>query len=134
MSTFSFDKSQKLKSDKIIGQLFQSGKSVAKFPIRLVWMPVATREEDSLFQIAVTVPKKNFKSAVSRNRIKRQLREAYRLNKSILYQSITDTSVHYAMMILYTGKEGFAYAHIEHSLIKAMRLMLREVGVQGYSE
>ena len=134
MSTFSFDKSQKLKSDKIIGQLFQSGKSVAKFPIRLVWMPVVSREVDSLFQIAVTVPKKNFKSAVSRNRIKRQLREAYRLNKSILYQSFTDPSIHYAMMILYTGKEAFAYAHIEHSLVRAMWLMVREVGVQGDSE
>ena len=69
MTDFSFGKSEKLKSEKIISKLFKTGKSVAKYPIRLVWMPIEITDGRSLFQLSFSVPKKKFKKAVDRNRI-----------------------------------------------------------------
>ena len=74
-------KHEKLCSKLAIEELFQGGhRSMAAYPIRAVYMPAQTPG----FRILVSVSKRHFKRAVLRNRVKRQIREAYRLNKSIL--------------------------------------------------
>lgn len=74
-------KSERLCSRKVLEQLFSGGQpSVAAYPIRAVYMPT---EEEGV-RIMVSVSKRYFKRAVKRNRIKRQLREAYRLQKQLL--------------------------------------------------
>lgn len=79
---------ERIKSSKLIDELFSGGKSqsMAAFPLRVVW---SIKEQDSPLttQILVSVSKRHFKRAVKRNRVKRQIREAYRLNKEILYHS-----------------------------------------------
>ncbi len=97
----SFGKKEKLKSEKLIGQLFDEGSSVGQFPLRLFYIK-SDFPEDIKFKVAVSVSKKNIKKAVERNRIKRLLREAYRLNKSHFFNN---TSNQYALMILYLGKD-----------------------------
>src|SRR5690606_39086559 len=77
------------------------GKNVSVFPLKLFYLSLSENEKEPL-KMAVSVSKRNFKSAVKRNRIKRLLRECYRLNKHI----ITEKPVgKYACLILYTGKE-----------------------------
>ncbi|GAK95888.1 ribonuclease P protein component [Nonlabens tegetincola] len=76
MIRFTFSKNQKLKSRKLIEQLFKDGKSIKSGPLRLVYLPV---EKET--QIGVSVSKRYFKKAVDRNRLKRLLREAYRLSQ-----------------------------------------------------
>nr|WP_133757419.1 ribonuclease P protein component [Gelidibacter sediminis] len=96
----SFKKTEKLKSQKLIEKLFSEGKSVVAYPLRLVYLK--TSFEDAVFvKAGVSVSKRNFKKAVHRNRIKRLLREAYRLNKSTYFNNIP---AQYAFMILYIGK------------------------------
>ncbi|WP_242203283.1 ribonuclease P protein component [Aestuariivivens insulae] len=98
---YTFPKKEKLKSKKLIEQLFSEGKSVTAFPLRLVFLETAL-EHNVTAQTGVSVSKRLFKKAVDRNRIKRLMREAYRLNKAHYFNNIT---TQYAFMILYIGKE-----------------------------
>lgn len=106
---FSFSKKEKLKSKKLIDALFLKGQSVSAFPLRLVFMP-ATFSEEVLFTTGVSVSKRNFKRAVDRNRIKRLMREAYRLHKAVYFNNM---STPYAFMILYIGKEKPTLVQLE---------------------
>lgn len=98
---FTFPKKEKLKSKKLIEQLFVKGKSISSYPIKLIYLKVEL-PLDVPIQAGVTVPKKNFKSAVKRNRIKRLLRESYRLNKAAVFNNREGT---FAFLFLYLGKE-----------------------------
>ncbi|MBL0182209.1 MAG: ribonuclease P protein component [Chitinophagaceae bacterium] len=77
---YRFGKTEKLKSRKTIEQLFAEGKSFSNFPFRVIWK--FTQTADAALQAGFTVSSKNFKNAVDRNRIKRLMREAYRLQKN----------------------------------------------------
>ncbi len=94
---FTYKKNEKIKSKKAVDQIFTNGKSISAYPLRLVFVKTNTS-----LKVGVSVSKRNFKNAVHRNRIKRLLREAYRLNKSVLYDNqLTD----YAFMIIYSHKD-----------------------------
>ena len=79
----------------------RTGRSVKSYPLKLIFMPAEWREEIPV-QVAMAVGKRQFKSAVKRNRIKRLLREAYRLNKGLLFNNIEGK---YAFLILYIGTD-----------------------------
>lgn len=95
---YTFGKDEKLKKRDHIQAVFTKGKSIKKFPVRLVYYPLEGLKNH---KVGVSVPKRNFKKAVERNRLKRLLRESYRLNKHI----IADTAQQYAMMFLYLGNQ-----------------------------
>ncbi len=98
---FTYSRVEKLKSKKLFEKLFAEGKSVTQFPLRMVY--VKTGDEQIVpFKTGVTVSKRKFKSAVKRNRIKRVLREAYRLNKAIVFNN---SKANYALLIMYLGNE-----------------------------
>jgi len=92
-----YNKHEKLKRKKEIDTLFLSGKSISAQPLRLVYI-----KNDGKTKVGVSVSKKNFKRAVDRIRIKRLLREAYRLNKALL---LDNNITGYSFMILYNSKE-----------------------------
>lgn len=95
--SFSYNKNEKLKSKTTITQLFSSGKTISAYPLLLIYT-----ENKTGLKTGVSVSKKRFKNAVSRNKIKRLLRESYRLNKHLL---INDNIENYAFMIIFLGKE-----------------------------
>ncbi len=94
---YTYNKDEKLKSQKAIEQLFAEGKSVSAYPLRMVYLDNQTQ-----LKVGVSVSKRNFKLAVHRNRVKRLLREGYRLNKNLLIDNKLD---HYTLMFLYISKE-----------------------------
>jgi len=110
--TLSYPRREKLKSKKRIEQLFVEGKNVTSFPLKLIYLETALPDQIKV-QAGVAVSKKRFKSAVKRNRIKRLLRESYRLNKTI---AMGNTEKSYAFLILYIGKEMPTYPVIEKQL------------------
>ncbi len=111
---FRFPKSEKLKSRKTIELLFTEGKSVTKFPVKVFYLPIENAKKN---QAGFAVPKRNFKSAVDRNRIKRQLREAYRLQKHLLK---IDGELKFTLFFLYLGKEKLPYTSIEKAMISLL--------------
>ncbi|WP_224485358.1 ribonuclease P protein component [Robertkochia aurantiaca] len=109
---YTFPRIEKLKSRKLIASVFTEGSSHAKYPIRLVWLETELPEAVVL-QAAFSVPKRHFKKAVDRNRIKRLMREAYRLQKP---QIEKDLKKQYALVFIYTGKGLPDYAAVEKSM------------------
>jgi ribonuclease P protein component len=111
---FSYPKEEKLKSKITIGKLFTEGKSVSKYPLRLVYCQQAPTETQ-LIKIGVSVSKKYFKKAVDRNYFKRVLRETYRLNKHLLIPHLDEP---HAFMFFYQTKERLSYEEINTKTIQ----------------
>jgi ribonuclease P protein component len=117
---FKYPKAEKLKSKKTIDLLFSEGRSVSKYPLRLVFAP-ADFEEEVPLKMGVSVSKKYFKNAVDRNYFKRVLRECYRLNKHLLTENVNKK---YAFMFFYQTKERLTYPEINEKTIKLFEKFL----------
>lgn len=119
---FTLGQQERLKSKKLIGKLYEEGKSIKVFPLRMVYIQT---EHTSKFpvQVGVSVPKRNFKSAVDRNRIKRLLREVYRKEKYTIYDTVNKPHV---FMISYIAKDEWKYADLEHKMKKLLTLFVAE--------
>lgn len=119
-----FPKAEKLKSEKRIAQLFREGNSVMAYPIRAVWLAgklVVGKSEEKKVQVAVSVPKRVFKTAVERNRLKRQIREAWRLQKHLFKEKLPPDSPPISMMLIYVAKEKLSFLEIEGGVRKLIR-------------
>ncbi|MFB9052033.1 ribonuclease P protein component [Formosa undariae] len=116
-----YGKTEKLKSKITIDKLFAEGKTVSAYPLRLVY--IKTNFEDNVsLKTGVSVSKRNFKLAVDRNRIKRLLREAYRLNKN---EHLAAVSGPYAFMIMYSNKDMPSYEFIEKKMITLFQKFIK---------
>jgi ribonuclease P protein component len=111
---FTYPKNERLKSKTIIGLLFSDGKSVSKYPLRLVYRQAEANSEEQT-KIGVSVSKKYFKKAVDRNYFKRVLREAYRLNKHLLLDNLDQP---YSIMLFYQTKDRLSYEEINTKMIQ----------------
>jgi ribonuclease P protein component len=121
--SFKYPKEEKLKSKKTIDLLFSEGKSVSKYPLRLVFVPVEY-EGNVPLKMGVSVSKKNFKNAVDRNYFKRVLRECYRLNKSILTSNLDKK---YAFMFFYQTKDRLSYQEINQKTIQLFEKLVKSL-------
>ncbi|NET31604.1 MAG: ribonuclease P protein component [Cyanothece sp. SIO1E1] len=124
--SFSFRKEERLKSRKTIDKLFKSGQSFGQFPLRVVWMELETPMGKSPVQFALTVPKKKFKRASDRNRIRRLIREAYRLQKTHFYDHLPEQLEQLAMMVIFTGKEMPDYETVEVAMKQLLRRLAKK--------
>lgn len=104
----SFGKKEKLKSKIIIDRLFAEGNSLKKYPLRLIFLQLDNPAE-AVNKAGVSVPKRIFKRAVDRIKIKRLMREAYRKNKYLVTSNLENS---YALMFIYTGREINDYSRI----------------------
>ncbi len=100
---YTYKKEEKLKSRKTIEQLFQEGKSFSNFPFRILWL-INERATVPL-QTGFAVSSKHFKKAIDRNRIKRLMREAYRLQKKDLQLLLKQNNKQLAVFFIYVGNE-----------------------------
>ena len=106
--TYTLGKNERLKSRKAIDQLFTAGKSFSLFPFKVIYSKANNSQQPTInhqLKCAFSVSKRNFKKAVFRNRIKRLMREAYRLQKLELQQQLQQSNRSLSVFILYVSTE-----------------------------
>ncbi|HMQ00650.1 MAG TPA: ribonuclease P protein component [Cyclobacteriaceae bacterium] len=118
MGKFSLHKSSLLSKKKNIQELFNKGSSFTLYPLRVYYLAVPDEEKT---QVLFTVAKKNFKKAVDRNRIKRLMREAYRLNR---YEFEIPQKLHIAY--IYIGNEILPFQIIEAKLKATLKKLMKD--------
>ena len=126
MKLFSLPKSERLTHDGLINRLFKEGTPINSNPIRIVYRTVEPSPGPRV-RIMVTVPRKKFKKAVVRNRIKRLMREAYRHNKPVLPNFSTFTL--YIAFIYVGDKEDVSLEEIERAMTAGQRKLLLAIGL-----
>lgn len=127
---FTYPKNERLKSKTAIGLLFSEGKSVSKYPLRLVYRQAEAGSEEKI-KIGVSVSKKYFKKAVDRNYFKRVLRETYRLNKHLLWDNLEEP---YSFMFFYQTKDRLSYEEINTKTIQLFEKFLLQINKTPDSE
>lgn len=122
-------KPERLNKKKIIEKMFAGGsRSFSIFPLRVVWLPV--EELDVQASILISVSKRRFKRAVKRNRIKRQIREAYRLNKQILLAPLTEKNSRLAIAFIYLADELMNSALVEEKIKAALTRIVEKISTE----
>jgi ribonuclease P protein component len=120
-----FRKEERLRAKKLIESLFNSGNIVTLSPFRIIWKKCELKSKYPV-QIAISVPKKNFRKAVQRSRIKRRIREAYRKNKHTIYEIFEKKHLQIAAMLIYMASEELPYAEIEQKISLTLQLLLQK--------
>ncbi len=127
MNDFRFQRGERLKSRKELEGLFKPGSNaLMQYPFRLVWRPVEEARSSFPVQFTVSVSKRRFKHAVDRNRVKRLVREAYRLRKHELYDALPEGSPQLAWMIIFIGKEMPDYPKVEKAMRKLIAKFIKQ--------
>ena len=114
-------KEDKLKSRKVIQQLFEEGKQITVFPLKAIWM---TGAPPSSLQAAVSVSARHFKKAVDRNRIKRLIRESYRLQKNELSSHLIQKDKQLSVFFIFIGNELPHYQLVSDACGKLLKKLI----------
>ncbi len=117
--TFTFPKKEHLCGEIRISKLYAEGKAFIVYPLRVVYK-VTVGVENIPVKVLVSVPKKRFKHAVDRNRIKRLMREAYRLNKLKINELATEKEIEIQIAFNYVANSEMDYETLSRKMTKAL--------------
>ena len=117
-----FKKRERMTSNLLMEALFENGcsQSVSAFPLRAVYQTIGRQSNHGAAQILISVPKKRFKHAVDRNRVKRQIREAYRRHKQMLWEKMAEDQ---EMLVgfIWLSDRHYPSKEIEHRVVKILQ-------------
>ena len=127
----SFQKRERMVSRKLIDTLFgacpakqglesRGSQSMAAYPLRAVYMKKVRARNDAPVQVLVSVPKKHFKHAVDRNRVKRQVREAFRQHKQLLYEALAEQE-QLLLAFIWLSDEHYSSQHVASRVVSLMQ-------------
>ena len=120
---YTYGKEEKLKRRKLIDEIFTTGDTFSSYPFRVFYKKMEF-DADVKAQVGVSVSKRNFKHAVDRNRIKRLMRESYRLNKYTLTDNIDNQVV---VMIIYTQRKELPFDLIKTKMDLTLKKLCAEI-------
>ncbi len=126
MSNLSFKPEERLKHNKLIGQVFKEGSTIVGYPLRFLFL-TTSNDDSSQNQVAFSVPKRIFKKAVDRNLLKRRMREAYRIEKSHYYLLAESAKLNYLGIFIYVAKDILAYQDIHKAILKILSKWEKQV-------
>lgn len=133
LKTNGFPKDEKLTGEIRIAKLFSVGSSFIQYPIRVIYR-ITDEISDSPVKVLVSVPKRKIRLAVNRNRIKRLMREAYRLNKGEFIRQIIEKDLNIQIALTYLSDKETGFAEIETKmkvlLLKLMDMIIKETSVK----
>ncbi|MEI8135910.1 MAG: ribonuclease P protein component [Bacteroidota bacterium] len=115
-----FNKQERLCSKKNIDLLFLKGTSAISFPLKVIYLETDINYVNPC-QAMFVVPKRSFKRAHDRNKLKRRMREAYRLNKAIFYEAVKSKNKKIILSFLFVGKKIEDYKQIENSITNHLK-------------
>ena len=122
----SFPKSEHLCGDKRIGQLFTQGDAFIAYPLRVVYL-IAPKKDVESASVMVSVPKKRFKRAVKRNRLKRLMREAYRLNKQPLVALLKENDLQLHIAFNYVSDDELDFVAVDKKMKVALQRLIDKI-------
>jgi len=122
----SFSKPEHLCGEKLITLLFTQGEAFIAYPLRVVYL-IEPKKDNSTASVMVSVPKKRFKRAVKRNRLKRLMREAYRLNKQEILEKLNEKELQIHVAFNYVSDEIMDFAQIEKKMKVALQKLIEKI-------
>jgi len=131
-ASFGFGRKEKLKSRKQLDELFAKGKSFSVFPVK-VFYSLNLEATDFPVKIAVGATKRSFKKAVDRNRIKRLLREAYRLNKQPLTKCMVSQEKNITVFFLFIAKTLPSFEELQKVMPVILEKLIKRVSENSVS-
>lgn len=115
-----FKKNERLCSRILMDHLFQGdNRTASSYPIRAVFLPVEEEMQKGV-SVLISVPKKRFHDAVDRNRVKRQIREAYRKNKHALVEQVAQSGKGLLVAFIYVSAEIESTEYVEKRVIRLL--------------
>lgn len=120
-------RSERLKSEKGIGELFEKGYSLSSHPVRLVYLK-NNHSDNTCIKTGFSVPKKNFKRAVDRNYLKRLMRESFRRNKHLLSFTTNSNPPSLDIMLIFQGKLSVDFTTIDNSITVLLKKLNQKIG------
>ncbi len=122
----SFPKSERLCGEIRIAKLFAEGKAFIAYPFRIVYQ-ATTQPADAPVKVLISAPKKKFKKATDRNRIKRQMREAYRFNKHHLVDVCKEKNIYLQIAITYVANEKLDFKLMNEKMVVALTKIIQQI-------
>ena len=123
---FGFSKEERLCHQKQIEELFSSGKSFSVYPFRFVWKLAKTGDKFPV-KLMISVSKKGLRRAVKRNLVKRRIREAYRINKHMLYEFLEENDIQINLAVLYHQKEIVSFNQVDEKVRKGLEILKKNI-------
>ncbi|MBR2150743.1 MAG: ribonuclease P protein component [Prevotella sp.] len=121
-------KRERMVSQKLIETLFGGGSSLsmAAYPLRVVYMKTNRQYGDVPVQLLISVPKKRFKHAVDRNLVKRQVREAFRQHKQVVYDALPEEEM-VLMAFVWLSQEHYSSQEVEKRVVSLLKRMAEKL-------
>ncbi len=121
---FTFKKEERLCSRQLIDQLYEEGHRLRAFPYSVQWLIVP---DLSPCQVMIVAPKRKFRHAVDRNRVRRLTRECYRLRKHTLYQFLKEHGIGIVFSMVYIHNEIMSYEQLSHKMDKLLAALEKDI-------
>lgn len=125
MALFSFSKKERLKNKIEIESLFSEGNRFFEYPFNVIWK--LDSNSDYTLKMAVSVPKKKIPNATDRNKIKRLVREAFRINKTIIQQPLEAKNVKLHLMLVYSQSSIISMSEIEDKISVTLQRLAEQI-------
>ena len=120
-----FKKSERISTQREIDCLFKQGDAFISYPLRIIYLKQKPFSGETV-SVLISVPKKKIKCAVKRNRIKRLIRETYRLNKMSLIQYCREKETNMLIAFIFIGNELSRWKAMEAAMQKAFQILIEK--------
>ncbi|MFO8235115.1 MAG: ribonuclease P protein component [Bacteroidales bacterium] len=132
-----FPKEERIKRLEIIFSLFGDGNVTKSGDIKIIWKYSKINEPGKtgpFIQAGFSVPKKNIKKAVQRNRIKRKMREAFRIRKNILTETLKNKNIKLYLFFIYLPVKELSFQEIEHNFISGTQKVVDSIALNNFQK
>lgn len=127
-----FTKEERICNETEITRLFEKGESFISYPVRVVWI-VNNEDTTEIVKVLISVSKKKLRHAVDRNRVKRLVREAYRLNKTVFCNAIAEIGKSLSVCFIWLPSDTIDFKKVDRKITEALARISQKISNQSVS-